>query len=269
MTYKLLALDVDGTLTNSQKAVTPTTLQALEKAEKAGLKVILATGRPTYGVAPIAEKLGMNEKEGYVLSFNGGKITEWHSRNVLYEQDLPQEMLPALYKKARENHVSIMTYHNEYVLSETTDDAYVQIEISLNHMCGMKVRNFLDSITFPVPKCIITGEPDIIERLDKELNGLWADRLAIYRSEPFFLEIMPKGIDKAHSLSVLIDKLGIQREEMIACGDGYNDIPMLQFAGTGVAMSNAQLPVLRIADYITASNDEEGITKVIEKFIHA
>lgn len=268
MTYRLLALDVDGTLTNSQKAVTPTTLQAIDKAEKLGTKIILATGRPTYGVAPIAEKLGMSERGGYVLSFNGGKITEWSSKKVLYEQDLPREVLPELYKKARENHVSIMTYHDEYVVSETTDDAYVQIEISLNHMYGLKVHNFLTDIHFPIPKCIITGEPPIIERLDKELNGQGDERLSIYRSEPFFLEIMPKGIDKAHSLSILLNKLNIDRKEMIACGDGYNDIPMLKFAGTGVAMSNAQLDVLKVADYITASNDEEGVTKVIEKFIH-
>lgn len=267
MTFKLLALDIDGTLTNSQKAITPATLQAIEKAERAGVKIILATGRPTYGVAPIAEKLGMGNKEGYVLSFNGGKITEWHSKKVLYESDLPREVLPALYKTAKENHVSIMTYHNEYVVSETTDDPYVQIEISLNHMGGKKVHNFMTDTDFPIPKCIITGEPTIIERLDKELNGRWDDTLSIYRSEPFFLEIMPKGIDKAHSLSVLLSKLNIDRKEMIACGDGYNDIPMIQFAGTGVAMSNAQLDVLRIADYITTSNDEDGVARVIEKFI--
>lgn len=267
MTYKLLALDIDGTLTNSQKEITPTTFQAIQKAEKSGVKIILATGRPTYGVAPIAERLGMNEKGGFVLSFNGGKITEWQSRKVMYECDLPREVLPSLYKTAKNNHVSIMTYHDKSVVSETIEDPYVQIEISLNHMEGRKVRNFLTDTNFPLPKCIITGEPPIIERLDKELNELWSEKLSIYRSEPFFLEIMPKGIDKAHSLSILLEKLNIKREEMIACGDGYNDIPMIQFAGTGVAMSNAQFDVLKIADYVTTSNDEEGVAKVIEKFI--
>lgn len=267
MTYKLLALDIDGTLTNSQKEITMPTFQAVQKAEKAGVKIILATGRPTYGVAPVAEKLGMKEKGGFVLSFNGGKITEWQSRKIMYECDLPREVLPILYKTARTNHVSIMTYQNEFVVSETTEDPYVQIEISLNHMGTRRVRNFLTDTDFPIPKCIITGEPPIIERLDKELNDLLGERLSIYRSEPFFLEIMPKGIDKAHSLSILLDKLNIKREEMIACGDGYNDIPMIEFAGIGVAMSNAQIDVLRMADYITASNDEDGVAKVIEKFI--
>lgn len=267
MAYKLLALDVDGTLTNSQKVITPATLSAIEKAEKSGVSIILATGRPTYGVAPIAEQLGMGEKEGYVLSFNGGKITEWHSRKVFYECDLPKDVLPELYKRAREKHVSLMTYRDEYVISETTDDPYVQIEISLNHMVGLKVHNFIEETNFPLPKCIITGKPPVIEQMEKELNGIWSDRLSIYRSEPFFLEIMPKGIDKAHSLSILLDKLDISPREMIACGDGYNDLPMLQYAGTGVAMSNAQPEVMQMADYITTSNDEDGVAKVIEKFI--
>lgn len=209
MTYKLLTLDIDGTLTNSQKRITPATLAALDKAEEAGVKVILATGRPTYGVAPIAEKLNMQEKGGFVLSFNGGKITEWQSKKTIYESDLPREVLPFLYKKAKENHVAIMTYHNEYVLTETTDDPYVQIEISLNHMQGKKVRSFLTDTDFPLPKCIITGEPGIIERMEGELNEKLSATLSIYRSEPFFLEIMPKGIDKAHSLSILLRKLGI------------------------------------------------------------
>lgn len=267
MTYKLLTLDIDGTLTNSRKQITPATLAAIGRAEQAGVGIVLATGRPTYGVAPIAERLNMQEKGGYVLSFNGGKITEWRSKKTIYESDLPRDVLPFLYKKAKDNHVAIMTYHNEYVMSETTDDPYVQIEVNLNHMKGKKIRSFLTDTDFPLPKCIITGAPPTIERLEDELNGKLSDRLSIYRSEPFFLEIMPKGIDKAGSLSILLKKLGIGREEMIACGDGYNDIPMIRFAGVGVAMANAQREVVQVADYITSSNDEDGVAKVIDKFI--
>lgn len=267
MTYKLLTLDIDGTLTNSQKVITPATLTAIAKAEEAGVRVVLATGRPTYGVAPVADKLKMQEKGGFVLSFNGGKITEWRSKETIYESALPRETLPYLYKKAKENHVAIMTYRNEYVLTETTDDPYVQIEISLNRMKGKKVRSFLTDTDFPLPKCIITGEPGIIERLEGELNGKLGSTLSIYRSEPFFLEIMPKGVDKARSLKALLWKLGVAQEEMIACGDGYNDIPMIKLAGVGVAMSNAQKEVAQVADYITTSNDEDGVAKVIEKFI--
>jgi Cof subfamily protein (haloacid dehalogenase superfamily) len=89
----------------------------------------------------------------------------------------------------------------------------------------------------------------------------------IYRSEPYFLEVLPKGIDKAQTLAVLLDKLGLTKEEVIACGDGFNDLSMVKFAGLGVAMANAQDIVKENADYITLSNDEDGIAHVIEKFI--
>ena len=90
---------------------------------------------------------------------------------------------------------------------------------------------------------------------------------SIYRSEPFFLEVMPKGIDKAQSLGRLLERIGMKREEMIACGDGYNDLTMIQYAGLGVAMENAVLPVRNAADYITASNNEDGVGLVVEKFM--
>ena len=267
MTFKLLVLDVDGTLTNSKKEISPSTLQAIKAAEDRGVRIILATGRPTYGVAPIADKLHVAQRAEYVLSFNGGVITEWNSKRVIYECELPHDSIPYLYHKAKENKVSIMTYRDNYVLSEHTEDPYVQIELSLNHMNPKKLDNFIEETNFSLPKCIITGVPSTIEKLEEEIGEAWNGQLSVYRSEPFFLEIMPKGVDKATSLSILLKTLNIDRKDMIACGDGFNDIPMLRFAGLSVAMSNAQRPVLEMADYITTSNDEDGVKKVIDKFI--
>ena len=90
---------------------------------------------------------------------------------------------------------------------------------------------------------------------------------SVYRSEPFFLEILPRGIDKAQCLEQLLTVLGMEREEMIACGDGYNDLSMIRFAGLGVAMENAVLPVRNAADYVTYSNNDEGVAHVVEKFL--
>lgn len=90
-------------------------------------------------------------------------------------------------------------------------------------------------------------------------------RISVYRSEPYFLELVPLGIDKARSLAVLLERLGLTREEMVAMGDGYNDLSMIRFAGMGVAMANAQEPVRKAADYITLSNDEDGVAVAVEK----
>jgi len=89
----------------------------------------------------------------------------------------------------------------------------------------------------------------------------------VYRSAGFFLECVPPGIDKAHSLERLFELTGIRREEVIACGDGYNDQSMIRFAGLGVAMANAPKDIQDSADYITYSNEEDGVAHVVEKFI--
>lgn len=95
------------------------------------------------------------------------------------------------------------------------------------------------------------------------------DRMGVFRSEPYFLELVPKGIDKAQSLAVLLKEIGMTKDEMIAVGDGFNDLSMIKYAGLGVAMANAQPVVRENADYITLSNDEDGVAAVVEKFILA
>lgn len=95
-------------------------------------------------------------------------------------------------------------------------------------------------------------------------------QISVYRSEPYFLELVPLGIDKARSLAVLLEKIGITREEMIAMGDGYNDLSMIKYAGLGIAMGNAQEPVKAAADYIAPSNDEDRVAIAVEQhFLHA
>ena len=101
----------------------------------------------------------------------------------------------------------------------------------------------------------------------KELAAYYEGKMSIYRSEPFFLEILPLGIDKANRLEFLLKHLGLKREELMVCGDGYNDLSMIEYAGLGVAMSNAQNVVKEAADYITLSNEEDGVAAAVKKFI--
>lgn len=103
-------------------------------------------------------------------------------------------------------------------------------------------------------------------RLEKELQTLFHDELSIYRSEPYYLEILPPGIDKKNGIKFIADSLSIQVENIIACGDGYNDISMIGYAGLGIAMANANTEVKAAADYITLSNDEDGVAHAVKKF---
>ena len=165
----------------------------------------------------------------------------------------------------KKNDFAIVTYHQEFVLTERPNDEYVLKEALLNVMKIKPVSHFLSSVTFPVTKCMIVGDPSRLVVLEKEMFDQLKGRMEVYRSESYFLELVPKGIDKAASLKILLSDIGLSTDEMIACGDGFNDIPMIKLAGMGVAMANAQPEVREHADFITLSNDEDGIAQVVKK----
>ena len=267
MKYKMIVLDLDGTLTNNKKEITPRTKQALMQAQAAGVHVVLASGRPTYGIVPLAEELKLKDNGGYILAFNGGKIIDCTNNEVLFEQKLDEQLVPILFQEAKKAKMEILTYQGEGIAATNKDDEYVQHEAFINKMPVMQYDDFLNQLVYPINKCLIVGDPTPLHeleiRLAKELEG----KMDVYRSADFFLECVPFGIDKARSLDRLISSLGISREEVIACGDGYNDLSMIRFAGLGVAMANAAKDIQSEADFVTLSNEEDGVAHVIEHFI--
>ncbi len=267
MKYKILVLDLDGTLTNSRKEITPRTLETLIKVQQAGIKIVLASGRPTYGITPLAEQLQMDHFGGYILSFNGGKIIDTHTMEVLYAQTLPQSLVPALHAAAHSAAATILTYRGCEIITEQPDDQYVQHESFLTRMKAVQVDDFCAAVEFDPDKCLIVGEPDSLIPLAEELNDKFGSQLSAYRSEPFFLEVVPNGIDKALSLNRLLDITGNTTAEMVAMGDGFNDLSMIRLAGLGIAMANAQEEVKEAAQHVTLSCDEDGVAVAAEKFL--
>ena len=179
MKYKLLVLDLDGTLTNQKKEVTEHTRRTLIEAQERGVKIVLASGRPTYGVAPLAEILELQKYEGYILSYNGGEIIDWKTGEMMYENVLDPDILPYLYKCATDNHFAIVTYDGKYVLTEYPEDEYVLKEAILNVMTPKKVDHFLEAIKFPIAKCLIVGEPTRLAVLEKEMYEHLKDRMGV------------------------------------------------------------------------------------------
>lgn len=265
-TYKLLVLDLDGTLTNSKKEISETNLKTLIQLQQSGVRIVLASGRPTYGIVPLAETLQLKKYGGFILSYNGGEIIEWSTGEILYKNLLPNEVLPMLYDESKSANLTILTYDEQYILTENPSDGYVQKEAFLNKMQIRPVDNFLEAAPVPLPKCLIVGDPQQLMQTEAELSLRLQGIISVYRSEPYFLEVVPLGIDKARSLAVLLDKLGLTREEMVAMGDGYNDQSMIEFAGMGIAMANAQDPVKQVADYVTLSNDQDGVAVAVKQF---
>lgn len=263
---KALVLDIDGTLTNSKKEITPATRQALQELMKRGQKVILASGRPTPGMLRYEKELELERYGGYLLSFNGARIVDCYTGDIIYQRILPLPLLPGLFRFAGENGCGLITYLGDEVISAFPADKYVELEARINGLPVRQVDNFTEFVDFDINKCLMTAEPEKAERLEQELQVRYRDRADIYRSEPYFIEIVPKNVSKAASLDKILPVLGVTRENTVCCGDGFNDISMIEYAGVGVAMGNAQQAVKEAADYVTASNDEDGLIQVIEKF---
>ena len=264
---KVLVLDIDGTLTNSKKEITPETKRGLIRIMERGHKVILASGRPTPGMKRYAQELELEKYGGYLLSFNGGRIVNCRTGEIVYQRILPTGVIPDLYRFAVKNNLGIVTYLGEQIIVGTRMDPYIELESRINGMKCKKTDHFETMKEYELNKCLMTAEPEVAEKVEKQLQDLYGDTLSIYRSEPFFIEIMPKNVDKATSLDRMLETVGLARENTICCGDGFNDMTMIEYAGVGVAMANAQEAVKQSADFITDSNDEDGIVTVIDRFI--
>lgn len=267
MNYKMIVLDLDGTLTNRDKVITPRTKQSLMEAQKRGIKVVLASGRPTYGVVPLAQELELENYGGYILSFNGGMITDCCTRKVILKQELPVEANRRIVELAKKEQVDILTYQDMQILTNNPENRYAKLESRINHLKLKQVDNLEEYLDFPVPKFLMLDDGDYLALVEARVKAALGKNFSVYRSDPFFLEILPRNIDKAQSLAQLLKLLGMEREEMIACGDGYNDLSMIEFAGLGVAMENAVRPVRSSADYVTFSNNDDGVAHVVEKFL--
>lgn len=267
MDIKILALDLDGTLTNSEKKISSHTKETLQRAMEDGVTVVLASGRPLVGIKPLAKELELSNYSGYILAYNGGQIIDCHTGGEVYQKVLNPERIATIYDVARKFDVAMLTYDGEDIITEDDTDPYVLRECFINKVKVRKIEDIVGYVTYPVPKCLVVGEHDKLLPVRDYLKEKYGEELSIYFSEPFFLEIMPLGVEKSASLDFLLNRLQLSREELMACGDGLNDITMLQYAGLGVAMGNACKEAKDVADYITVSNDEDGVAKAVNRFI--
>ena len=270
MKYKLLVLDVDGTLLNENKEITQRTQAALLKAQQMGVHVVLASGRPTAGLLPLAHALELNNYGGFILSYNGGQIINVQTGELLFEKRIAPEMIPYLEQKAIKNNFAIFTYRKDTLITNDPHNHHVIEEAELNGLKIVGVKKFSDAIDFAPCKCVLTSDDE------EALTGLenhWTKRLSgvleAYRTEDYFLEVAPYFINKGNTLGVLMELLKVSTEEVVAIGDGVADVSMIQLAGTGVAMGNARDSVKVCADFTTLPNTMDGVAVAVEKAILA
>ncbi|CAM4155730.1 haloacid dehalogenase [Bacillus luti] len=266
MTYKMIVLDLDDTLLRDDHTISPRTKEALMTAQEQGVKVVLASGRPTFAMRAIAKELHLEEYGSFILSFNGAKIINCKTDEELFSSTLSPEIVHSLYDISKDENVWIHTYIGDNIITEE-NNSYTEIEGQITGMPIVEVNNLKESVQQPVVKVLMVENPEHLQAVEAKLQKQLEGQLSVMRSKPFFLEFTEAGVTKGTSLNKLIQKLGIKREEVIAMGDSYNDQAMIEFAGLGVAMGNAPDDIKEIANYVTDTNMNDGVAKVVEKFV--
>jgi Cof subfamily protein (haloacid dehalogenase superfamily) len=264
MKYKMLVLDMDGTLLNDDHQISNRNKEAILKAQAQGIKVVLASGRPKPAMIAYAKDLQLDDYNSYIISYNGGVVTHLKSNTTEFEKKLTASQAHRLYDYCIEKKAEIFTYLNDIIITETENE-FVTFEKEITGMDLNLVSSFKNTIQVAVEKCIITEKPENMVALMTNLKDAMPD-MSISMSQPFYLEVAPSNVNKAAGIDYLAKKYKISQEQIIAVGNAGNDLAMIQYAGVGVFVANADKELHIHANCIVASNNEDGVAEVIYNY---
>lgn len=267
MGIKMIAIDLDGTLLNENHGLNPATIQAVKAAKVAGVKVVLCSGRPLSGVAQYFEALGLTEPGDYVISYNGAMVQHADTGVVLVQHTLSAQDFKDMANLAETLGVHIQALDESQLYTPNADISQYTVRESYLVKMPLFYRqadSFQESKRFA--KLMMIDQPALLAAAKQKIPSEYFDKYYIVNSEPFFLEILNKAVNKGNAVKALADAIGIKLSEVMAIGDQANDIPMIKVAGIGVAMGNAALETIAAADVQTATNVEDGVAKAIEKY---
>lgn len=265
---KLLALDLDGTLLDSQKQISPRNKEAIKQAEEKGVKVVLTTGRPLAGIRTYLEALALNDPGDYAVTYNGGLVQENDTGRILSRTTLTLEEIQQAYAIFQKAALPLSVLSMDLVLDLPAplgkESLYGQNAPYLKHKkCLLSDL----SETGVYNKMVASFTQSYLdEQIRKLPKTLW-ETFEVFKSQATLLEVLPKGVTKARGLKELGKILAIDASEMMAIGDEENDLSLIRYAGIGVAMENATAPVKAAANEHTTANDADGVARAIEKFI--
>ena len=262
---KIISLDIDGTLYNSQRQITPATRAALLRAQEKGAVLVLASGRPTSGLLPIAQQLDMWRHHGMLLAYNGGVVNDCMTGEAIYSCTIPVPLAKKLLRHLEKFPVNPIVDDGTTIYTTDPEGFQVPYESKSNHLDVIQVENICDAVDFSPAKILIAAPEDVLQANKSAISQPFAAEMSFVLSSPVYLEATPFGVNKADALRKTCEALGVSTADIIAFGDAQNDIPMLELAGYGVAMGNACEALKEIADEITSTNDEDGIAHTLEK----
>ncbi|GLC90489.1 Cof-type HAD-IIB family hydrolase [Lysinibacillus piscis] len=277
MTIKAIVLDIDGTLLNDQKVISDKTKQALMTAQQKGIKVILASGRPTTGMHKLVKELEMDKYEGLIVSFNGACVTDCRTNEILFNQTIAIEDAKKVLEHIKQFKVKPMIDKDDYLYVNnvydhilhlpTGDFNIIEYEARGGNFKLCEIDDLAAFVDFPLHKILIAGEPPYLQEVAEAMNEPFKDTLSGMFTAAVYFEFTDKGIDKAKALDSVLPSLGITAAEIISFGDGHNDRSIIEYAGIGVAMGNAVEELKALANEITLSNNEDGIAIALEKYL--
>ncbi|EFI83985.1 Phosphatase YidA [Listeria grayi] len=266
--YKLVAIDIDGTLLNDAHEITTEVKQAIRKAKAMGVKVVLCTGRPLVGVAQYLSDLELREEGDYVITFNGALIQDTFTKEVISHLTLTKEDLEEIYQTSKDINLHMHFFDDKFIYTPNRHvGKYTIVEAYLTNsqLLIEDIENIPED--FLMSKAMFIDEGPTLEAGIAKLSDEFREKYNLVRSASFYLEVLNKQASKGNAVKLLAETLGIKQSEVIAIGDHENDTTMIEYAGLGVAMGNAIPAIKELANHVTTTNNESGVAKVFEDFI--
>ncbi|KGL47418.1 HAD-IIB family hydrolase [Porphyromonas gulae] len=264
MKYKIIVIDVFNTLLNNKYELTEENRNALLYIQKElGIRVVLTSGRTVAALKPLAEELNLREYSGYLIPYHGGQIVNCRSGKVIASHRMATSFVDVLDARARAEGVTLLAFGRDSIFST---DPHDPLAVKESDICGQPLVS-KHPRSSEVIKCSFVGEAEKIAELEVVMRRDYGDKLNVFRSSETLLECLPSEVQKIKAISDLLDKLDLSREELVSVGDSYCDVEMIQLAGLGVAVANAREAVKACADYITTSNEENGVAHLVDKYI--
>jgi len=264
--YKAAFLDMDGTLLRTDHSVSEPTIRTIGQLTGKGIPVVLVSARPLDAMLPTARQLGLAEYP--LVSLNGGYIVD--QEKPIFQAIVGLEAAAKVTEETRPFGATIAYYLQREWFAETNnswtehEQKIMDVKIRILPFSEM-VRDWSARKTGP-NKMMLMNDPGPIAEAEAHLKSIFGNTLNIDTSKPTYLEVMDPGGSKSNAVRFLIEKMGLDRTEVVAMGDNYNDREMIQFAGMGVAMGNAPDEIKKVADYVTDTNNNDGVRKALEHF---
>ncbi len=264
--YKAVFIDMDGTLLKSDHSVSDANKQILKKLQEDGILVVLISARPLHGITPISKQVVTDDMP--VVSLNGGYII--HKNEIIYQSaiSLPDTVL--VHEELQSHAVSPMYYSQMDWFAEVENDRtkkeqkITQVPITIQPF--NETLKFWEEQNSGPNKILIAGDKELIAAIESRLNEKHQNNLNIFKSQATYLEVMSKEASKANAIKFLIDRYKINKEHIIAIGDNFNDKGMIEFAAMGIAMGNAPEEIKSVANYVTDTNNNDGVAKALHHF---